>query len=140
CQGLCMVFDDLYAVGYGPNGTGVYRLPDRNGDDVADAVIHVAAHKGSMGEHGPHAVVFGPDGWLYHNMGNHAWITQTPEPTTAVRDSCEGDLLRPKFEDARGHARGIPAPGGTIWRFTPDGRKWWCETAGFRNEYDIAFN
>lgn len=140
CQGLCMVGDDLYAVGNGPKGTGIYRLPDRNRDDVADEVQHVYAHKGGIGEHGPHDIVLGPDGWLYHNTGNHAWITATPEPTTAVRDSYEGYLLQPKFEDARGHARGIPAPGGTIWRFTPDGKRWWCETAGFRNEYDIAFN
>lgn len=140
CQGLCMVFDDLYAVGDGPQGTGMYRLPDKNGDDVADEVQHIVKHKGNMGEHGPHDVVFGPDGWLYHNMGNHAWIIDEPQPETAVRGSYEGDLLRPKFEDARGHARGIKVPGGSIWRFTPDGKQWWCETAGFRNEYDIAFN
>jgi len=140
CQGLCMVFNDLYAVGDGPQGTSLYRLPDRDGDDVADEVEHIVKHKGKMGEHGPHDVIYGPDGWLYHNMGNHAWIVDEPEETTAVRGSYEGDLLRPKFEDARGHARGIKAPGGTIWRFTPDGKYWWCETAGFRNEYDFAFN
>ena len=140
CQGLCMVFDDLYAVGDGPQGTGVYRLPDRNHDDRADEVVHILSHKGGMGEHGPHDVIYGPDGWLYHNMGNHAWVTAQPEPTTPVRKSYEGYLLQPKFEDARGHARGIPVPGGTIWRFTPDGKKWWLETAGFRNEYDFAFD
>ncbi len=140
CQGLCQVFDDLYAVGTGPQGTGIYRLPDRDHDDRADEVVHIYAHKGGMGEHGPHNVVFGPDGWLYHNMGNHAWVTAEPEPTTPVRGSYEGYLLTPKFEDARGHARGIPVPGGTIWRFTPDGNKWWCEAAGFRNAYDFALN
>jgi len=140
CQGLCMVFDDLYAVGDGPDGTGLYRLPDANHDDVADSVHLVYKYKGGMGDHGPHAVVHGPDGWLYNNMGNHAWVTQEPEATTLVRDYYEGYLLEPKFEDGRGHAAGIKAPGGTIWRFTPDGKKWWCETAGFRNEYDFAFD
>ncbi|MGH7126954.1 MAG: PVC-type heme-binding CxxCH protein, partial [Planctomycetaceae bacterium] len=140
CQGLCMVFDDLYAVGNGPQGTGIYRLPDANHDDKADRVEHLYKHKGGMGEHGPHDILFGPDGWLYHNTGNHAWITDEKQPTSAVMTSYEGQLLRPKFEDAGGHAVGIPVPGGTIWRFTPDGKKWWLETAGFRNEYDIAFN
>lgn len=140
CQGLCTVFDDLYAVGKGPQGVGLYRLPDENHDDVADRVEHVSPLKGSMGDHGPHDVIYGPDGWLYLNLGNHAWVTATPEPTTAVRGSYEGVLLQPRFEDARGHARGIRVPGGTIWRFTPDGENWWCETAGFRNEYDFAFN
>jgi putative membrane-bound dehydrogenase-like protein len=140
CQGLCMVFDDLYAVGDGPQGTGVYRLPDRDRDDKADEIIHLVKHKGGMGEHGPHDIIFGPDGWLYHNMGNHAWIQNTPEPTTPCRNYVEGYLLEPRFEDAGGHAAGIKAPGGTIWRFTPDGKKWWMETNGFRNEYDMAFN
>lgn len=140
CQGLCMVFDDLYAVGKGPEGTGIYRLPDRDHDDKADEAQLVIACKGNIGDHGPHDVIYGPDGWLYHNLGNHAWITKAPEATTACRNYEEGYLLEPKFEDAGGHAAGIKAPGGTIWRFTPDGKKWWMETNGFRNEYDFAFN
>lgn len=140
CQGLCTVGDDLYAVGSGPKGVGLYRLPDKNHDDKADDVQLLVHHQGGMGDHGPHDVVFGPDGWLYHNMGNHAHITQKPEPNSAVRDYGEDYLLVPKFEDAGGHAAGIKAPGGTIWRFTPDGKHWWLETSGFRNEYDFAFN
>ena len=140
CQGLCMVFDDLYAVGNGPKGAGIYRLPDRDHDDRADEVILVNIARGGMGEHGPHDIVFGPDGWLYHNLGNHAWIGNTPEPNSPCRNWEEGNLLEPAFEDAGGHAVGIKAPGGTIWRFTPDGKKWWAETNGFRNHYDICFN
>ncbi len=140
CQGLCQVGQVVYAVGQGPQGTGVYRLPDRDGDHRADQVQLVLKHRGGMGEHGPHDVVLGPDGWLYHNLGNHAWVPNTPEPTSGVLHTYEGDLLRPRFEDARGHARGIKVPGGTIWRFTPDGKRWFQEVVGFRNEYDVAFN
>jgi putative membrane-bound dehydrogenase-like protein len=142
CQGLCTVGDDLYAVGSGPKGVvGLYRLPDKNHDDKADSVQLLIHHQGGMGDHGPHDVVFGPDGWLYHNMGNHAHILEKkPEPTSPVRDYDEDYLLVPKFEDAGGHAVGIKAPGGTIWRFTPDSKHWWLETSGFRNEYDFAFN
>ena len=64
----------------------------------------------------------------------------TPEPNSPCRNWEEGNLLEPAFEDAGGHAVGIKAPGGTIWRFSPDGKKWWAETNGFRNHYDIAFN
>jgi putative membrane-bound dehydrogenase-like protein len=140
CQGLCTVGDDLYAVGSGPKGVGVYCLPDKNHDDKADEVRMVVRSQGGMGDHGPHDVIFGPDGWLYHNMGNHAHITEKPQPTSPCRDYSEDYLLVPKFEDAGGHAVGIKAPGGTIWRFTPDGKQWWMETNGFRNEYDFAFN
>ncbi len=140
CQGLCTVGDDLYAVGQGPKGVGVYCLPDRNHDDKADDVRLVVRSQGGMGDHGPHDVIFGPDGWLYHNMGNHAHILEQPEATSPCRDYDEDYLLVPKFEDAGGHAVGIKAPGGTIWRFTPDGKHWSMETSGFRNEYDFAFN
>jgi putative heme-binding domain-containing protein len=140
CQGLCTVGDDLYAVGSGPKGVGVYRLPDKNHDDKADEEQFIVRHKGGMGDHGPHDIVLGPDGWLYHNLGNHAHVTQKAEPTSACCNFDEDYLLVPKFEDAGGHAAGIKAPGGTIWRFTPDGKHWWLETNGFRNEYDFAFN
>src|SRR5579872_1621656 len=140
CQGLCMVHEDLFAVGDGPKGTGLYRLVDRDHDDRADEIVLLNKPKGGMGEHGPHDVVYGPDGWLYHNLGNHAWIENTPEQTTPCRNWEEGNLLEPAFEDAGGHAVGIKAPGDTIWRFTPDGKKWWAETVGFRNQYDICFN
>jgi putative membrane-bound dehydrogenase-like protein len=140
CQGLCQVHDDLFVVGEGPQGTGLYRLADRDHDDQADEIVLLNKPKGGMGEHGPHDVVYGPDGWLYHNLGNHAWIENTLEPNTPCRSWEEGNLLEPAFEDAGGHAVGIRAPGGTIWRFTPDGKKWWAETVGFRNQYDICFN
>ncbi|MGQ0637537.1 MAG: DUF7133 domain-containing protein [Planctomycetaceae bacterium] len=160
-QGICLVGDDLYAVGSGPRGTGLYLLPDRNRDDQADEVILLINQRGSMGEHGPHDVVFGPDGWLYHNLGNHSWIIRdsvavrkeareagesreryvtAAEANSPCRAWEEGNVLQPPFEDALGHAVGIKAPGGTTWRFTPDGKKWWAEAVGFRNHYDFAFN
>ncbi len=140
CQGLCLVGDDLFAVGNGPQGAGVYRLPDRDQDRRADDAQLVVRARGGMGEHGPHAVVFGPDGWLYHALGNHAFIRENAEPNSPVQRPYEGHLLQPRFEDGHGHAAGIKVPAGTVWRFTPDGRRWWLETAGFRNQYDIAFN
>ncbi len=140
CQGLCTVFDDLYAAGDGPQGTGMYRLPDRDRDDRADQVQLVVKYKGEMGEHGPHAIVLGPDGWLYHAVGNNAAITSTPQPTSAARNPYEGDLLRPRFLIFAASYTGVMVPQATIWRFSPDGQRWWMQTCGLRNEYDIALN
>jgi len=42
--------------------------------------------------------------------------------------------------DARGHARGIMAPGGWIARTDPEGKSFELISIGFRNEYDIAFS
>ncbi|MBY0588109.1 HEAT repeat domain-containing protein [bacterium] len=140
CQGLMVVGNDLYAVGQGPDRTGLYLLPDANQDDQADAIQLINRHRGGMGEHGPHALAMGPDGKLYNCIGNHAGIMAKRRPNSPCMFEAEGYVLTPKFEDGRGHAAGIKAPGGTVWRFDPSSRDWWLETAGFRNEYDIAFN
>src|SRR5262249_35249758 len=73
CQGMCWVKDALFAVGNGPDGTGLYRLRETRRNDFADEVKLVHKFVGNMGEHGPHAVVQGPDNWLYLMTGNHAW-------------------------------------------------------------------
>jgi putative membrane-bound dehydrogenase-like protein len=145
CQGM-LAYDErtLYLIGEGPGKdkarvTGLFRLRDDHGDDTADRVELIHAFQGGMGEHGPHAIVAGPDGYLYLCSGNHAWVTATPEPNSPVEKQYEADLL-PRYEDAGGHAVGIRVPGGTIWRLDPDGKRFTLETAGFRNEYDIAFN
>ncbi|MFQ3594371.1 MAG: hypothetical protein SNJ82_14430, partial [Gemmataceae bacterium] len=40
----------------------------------------------------------------------------------------------------RGHAAGLRAPGGTIWRLDLTGQNPSLITAGFRNQFDAAFN
>src|SRR5262249_46131593 len=71
-QAMCCVGDDLLLVGDGPQGTGLYRCRDTKGADKIDEVKLLHKCNGGMGEHGPHAVVHGPDGWLYLVIGNHA--------------------------------------------------------------------
>src|SRR5439155_9279058 len=79
CQGMCWVKDALLLVGDGPKGTGLYRVRDKDGDDGTDEVTLLHQFKGGMGEHGPHAVLHGPDGYLYLVIGNHAWANVGPE-------------------------------------------------------------
>lgn len=143
-QGL-LVYDrtTYYMVGEEVQGrnvtTGLWRGRDKDGDGVLDEIELLHRVRGRMAEHGPHAVTVGPDGHLYFNLGNHAWVDREPPPYSPVRMLYEGVLL-PRYEDAHGHARGIRVPGGTIWRLDPDARDFTLETAGFRNEYDIAFS
>jgi len=92
-----------------------------------------------MGEHGPHAVAQGPDGRLYYNNGNHAHLKPPIDPGSPVNVAYEGELL-PHYNDSRGHAAGIMAPGGEVLRSDDDGKTWRRVVAGFRNEYDFAFN
>jgi len=140
CQGL-LAYDatTFYVVGNGPEGTGLYRLEDSKATDVYDLIRLIHKFKGGMSEHGPHAVIAGPDGYLYFCCGNMAGVTAKPEANSPVEKQYEGDLL-PRYEDPSGHAAGIKIPGGTIWRLDPEGRHFTLEAAGFRNSFDIAFN
>lgn len=154
CQGMCWVEDALYLVGNGPKGTGLYRVRDTNGDDQTDEATLVHAFQGGMGEHGPHAVLHGPDNMLYLVIGNHAWAkvdklapnsplrrwpTGGQGPDQGKPDTTE-DVLLPRLNDANGHAANIRAPGGTIWRMKPDGSDISLVSAGFRNQFDAAFS
>jgi putative heme-binding domain-containing protein len=153
-QGMCWVNDALLLVGKGPDGAGLYRCKENKSGDEIESVELLLRYKGSMGEHGPHAVIQGPDGWLYLANGNHSWakpdglasnspLVRWPDgqmgPDQDKPHSTE-DVLLPRLNDARGHAANILAPGGTIWRCDVNGKNLSLFSAGFRNHFDIAFN
>ncbi len=153
-QGMCWVKDALLLIGQGPDGPGLYRCKEAKSGDSVESVELLLRYKGAMGEHGPHAVLHGPDGCLYLVNGNHSWarpaklaanspLTRWPTgqmgPDQGKPHSTE-DVLLPRLDDARGHAAGILAPGGTIWRCDRDGKNMALVAAGFRNHFDAAFN
>ncbi|MPY87456.1 MAG: hypothetical protein GEU99_06005 [Luteitalea sp.] len=159
CQGLQFDGRYLFAVGEGPQGTGLYRVGDADGDGVGERVELITLNTGAIGEHGPHAVIFGPDGYIYWMLGNHTAIVPSPDPLSPHR-GWEEDQLLPSYTDARGHAAEIRAPGGTVLRRhltardadtggSTDGdtntntdadTDWEMVNGGFRNAYDHAFN
>lgn len=130
---------DLLAQGNGPEGSGLYRLTDDNGDDAADQVKLIMPSNGGMGEHGPHAIVRGPDGYIYVMYGNHAHPAEAMDPLSPCRNMQE-DYFLPRYVDPRGHANSIRAPGGTIIRAAPDFGRWEQVLGGFRNAYDFAMD
>jgi len=136
-QGLLWAFDSLYVMVNG-KGSGLYRMRDTNGDDQLDDVKLLRAINGG-GEHGPHAVVLSPDGKsLYICGGNH---TDIPDPETSrLPRTWDEDQLLPRMWDAGGHAVGKLAPGGWVAKTDPEGKSFELIAAGFRNEYDLAFN
>lgn len=162
CQGMCWIGDALYLVGNGPQGAGLYRVRDTDGDDRTDQVerihgfptVEVAGYgrNGGISEHGPHAILHGPDGWLYLVVGNHAWarpdrlaanspLTRWPDGQMGPDQGKPGtteDVLLPRINES--HAANILAPGGTVWRLDRHGKSMALIAAGFRNQYDAAFN
>jgi putative heme-binding domain-containing protein len=133
-QGLQWAFDSLYA---NVNGTGLYRIGDTNGDNVPDTADFLGISDGG-GEHGVHDVILTEDGkGLYYAAGNHS---PTGEFTSSTVTNWQEDLILPREWDARGHARGILAPGGFILRINPDATERRVISMGYRNEYGLALN
>ncbi len=162
CQGMCWVKNALYLVGSGPKGTGLYRCRDTKNADFLDEATLLHRTNGGMGEHGPHAIRLGPDGWLYFVLGNHANVNigpkKSPNPEKLAANSplrrwptggmgpdqgkpgTTEDVLLPRLNDANGHAANILAPGGTIWHMDLEGKNMSLVSAGFRNHFDAAFS
>ncbi|MBI3878776.1 MAG: c-type cytochrome [Verrucomicrobia bacterium] len=118
--------------------SGLYRLRDTSGNDQFSNIELFREIPGG-GEHGPHYVQPGPDGNLYVMAGNHTKLVSDIAPSSPHKNYAEDHVL-PRQWDANGHAAGILAPGGHIYRVSPDGKKWELFCAGFRNQYGFAFN
>jgi putative heme-binding domain-containing protein len=135
CQGFLWDGDALFAVGDGPQGAALYRIPEATRTPEC-----LGRFEGGMGEHGPHAIVRGGDGSIYMAIGNHASLVEpigAGSPLSPMR--YEGHLL-PRYVDPRGHATQCRAPGGVVARFDPKSRAWELYAGGFRNHYDLTFD
>ncbi len=139
-QGILPLNGDVYVTGDGPQGSGLYRLvdEDRNGELEKSEVM--LKFEGTPGEHGPHQIVFGPDGCIYIVVGNHSKLSTPIDESSPYRLTYEGDLVQPRFEDPGGHAEGVKAPGGTVVRFELASKRVQVVAGGLRNAYDLAFH
>lgn len=133
-QGLEWAFDHLYA---NVSGKGIFRLRDTQNNDQYNILEYLGGPQG-RGEHGNHAIFLTENQEeLYVVNGNH---TLPPDFTSSRITNWEEDILLPRQWDARGHARGIMAPGGYIARINPDASQWEMISIGYRNTYDAAMN
>ncbi len=121
-----------------PSGPGLYRLQDLDGDDQFEKVERIIPLVGG-GEHGPHAIIEGPDGRLFLCAGNQTDVPEKIDRSRVPRHWSEDHMLG-RMPDARGFMADRLAPGGFILSFKPDGSDVELVSTGFRNEYDIAFN
>jgi len=119
--------------------SGLYRITDSDNDDMPDKVELLRAID-SGGDHGVHAVLLTPDGkGMYLITGNNAVLTETV-PTSPVQKLWGDDHLLPRMPDGRGHNRSVMAPGGNVYRISPDGKEFIQYANGFRNIFDGGVN
>ncbi len=141
-NGMAFAFGALYV---GVNDydnqvpSGLYRLTDSDGDDQLDKVELLRAIE-ARGDHGVHAIVPTPDGKsLYLVTGNGAKLTGTT-PSSPVPAIWGEDHLLPRMPDGRGFMRDVLAPGGIIYRVSPDGKEFEVFSSGYRNIFDASLN
>ncbi|MDZ7720781.1 MAG: c-type cytochrome [Balneolaceae bacterium] len=133
-QGLQWMDDHLYV---NVNGKGLFRMKYNEEGDLFNILEYLGGPDGG-GEHGNHALIKAQDNnGLYVVNGNH---TPPPDFTSSSIKNWKEDILLPRNWDARGHARGITAPGGYIARINSDATEWHMVSIGYRNTYDIAQN
>jgi putative heme-binding domain-containing protein len=140
-NGLLWAFDALYvAVNDYENkiDSGLYRITSSNGGDTLDRVEKLRAMK-ARGDHGVHAILLSPDQKsLFLITGNGT--TPTEFGKSRVPLHWGDDHLLPRMPDGRGFMREVLAPGGIIYRVSPDGKEFEVYSSGYRNIFDAAFN
>ena len=137
-QGLLHTKDGLYVDVNAKEGGGLYRFQDLDGDDQFEKSEHLIPLSGGA-EHGPHAIIPGPDGRLYLCAGNQTALPAKIDASRVPRHWSEDHMLG-RMPDARGFMANVLAPGGFVLSLNPDGSDVEIVSTGFRNEYDIAFN
>lgn len=141
-NGMLWAFDALYVAvnDYEKKiPSGLYRITDSDGDDNLDKV-ELLREIEARGDHGVHALMLTPDGKaMYLITGNNAKAPAI-EDSSPVRQVWGEDHLLPSMPDGRGHNRGVLAPGGIIYRVSPDGKQFEAFASGFRNIFDAAVN
>src|SRR5690606_15232498 len=120
-HGLLWAYESLYVMSHSdnPEESGLYRITDSDGDGTLDHIAFLQQFIGN-GEHGPHGMILGPDGYIYMAGGNH---TLLPTEFESVRKPIwEEELLFKALLDPRGHANNVTAPGGWIVRTDKEGK------------------
>jgi putative heme-binding domain-containing protein len=117
----------------------LYRIRDADGDGRYESTQLLRRWTGSGGEHGPHALVKGPDDRIYAVAGNFTDVPSDASTNSPVAHYAE-DLALPRLEDVNGFGAGRKAPGGFVLSLDRDGQDVRLFSAGLRNAYGIAFN
>lgn len=124
--GIC-VLGNKVIVSASPN---VFVFTDEDGDDVPDKKeILFKTRNGLQSDHGVHAMVFGPDGKLYFNFGNHGegLTDREGKPLKDIHGREIGQTKQP-FQD------------GMALRCDVDAKNFEVIGWNFRNNYELCLD
>lgn len=124
--------------------SGLYRVTDSDNDGMPDKAELLRGFDAGS-DHGVHAILPTPDGKsLYLITGNNAVLKEGTKAGTLdsspVAKFWGDDHLLPRMPDGRGHNRHVMAPGGIVYRVSPDGKNFEIFASGFRNIFDGGVN
>ncbi|MEO5823147.1 MAG: hypothetical protein ABIT71_21800, partial [Vicinamibacteraceae bacterium] len=151
CQGLWYDGPTLYgscnpAVAEGQPApaekSGLYQMPDADGDGVTEGATLIAPFIDAVQEHGVHALRRGPDGALTMMTGNNTFFVDESqiEPGSPFTGGRESQFLS-VIQDGRGFGPSAKIGShGTVHRVDPETKRFTILAGAFRNAYDHAFN
>ena len=145
-QGINFDGPDMLVTAVGPQGTGLYRAVDENGDARADRVELIENTNRRIEDHGPHAPVWGPDGLLYWVHANTSNIYADASPLSPVRKYDDASLLQRasnfyRLPAGKVYRKDIAKYGGPPQTTAASaGNDWELFSSGHRNPYDADFN
>ncbi|MEM9672631.1 MAG: PVC-type heme-binding CxxCH protein [Bacteroidota bacterium] len=122
-EGIAVLGNKVY-VTRSPN---MLVFTDEDSDDVPDRIDKLWTGMGGPGDHSAHALIFGPDGRFYFNMGNMGY---------EVYDSTGNIVIDQAGNEVK--SNGAPYIGGMAFRFNQDGSGFEVLGHNFRNNYELA--
>lgn len=136
-MGLLYASNGLYLDCRGPEGWGVYRMNDSDGNYGPPRLLCPLPFTDLA--HGCHAIVLGPEGKLYVVCGDHTTLPPGISPTSPFQHNAEDQLL-PSEPDPTGWDAGQRVPEGFVLRMDLEGKNRELFAGGARNNYCVAFN
>ena len=122
--------------------SGLYQMPDADGDGVTEGATLIAPFIDAVQEHGVHALRRGPDGALTMMTGNNTFFVDETQidPASPFAGGRESQFL-PVVQDGRGFGPSAKIGAhGTVHRVDPVTKRFTIVAGAFRNAYDHAFN
>ena len=125
-HGICVLGDRALVSA----GSSVFWLIDEDGDSKADRKeLLFTGISGAQHDHGIHAFVFGPDGKLYFNFGNHGRQIKDKSGQPIV------DVAGNEVNDSR-----QPYQQGMVFRCNLDGSELETLAWNFRNNWEVCLD